>query len=583
MKGVNVMYNYYRDYLAREDLKKYGPNSLLLYALQLRFDIDDIDTVAADSITDGYEDKKCDLIYIDSSDGVAVIAQAYIKENFNAGDHAKLTKAQDLNTAASWVLGRNEADIPELLKSAVMSLRNAIEKDEITTLYFWYQHNCDEIQDIQNEMNTVTTTANALLKQHFPGKQINIIGTEVGNQTLEKWYINTTNRILVSDDIEIPLPYGGFEIKEKNWSSYQAYISGAELYHLYRRYNDDLLSANPRRFLGIGRKTNVINLGIKETAVKNPENFWVYNNGITALVHDYDASQEGKLKVKGMSIINGAQTTGSIGSLEAPPSANLLVSIRFIKCSDKSTIDEIIANNNRQNEMVPSDFRSNDICQTRLREEFSKYPQLYYNGGQRNSMRPRLREVFDPDTVAQTLLAFNGNPVDAYSSKKDIWISDQMYSNTFSDELHAEHIIFVYSLSKTIDDMKAELQHKCNAGDALEVDKNQLKFLSKRGSRILLLSAISNCLEILLGAPIASKINLHFDDSKDFNMCKNWWKPCVKISLSFFEQLNPALSAGGLDSKAKVETAHRQFSSMINAIIPGVGAQLNDFRVHIKM
>lgn len=209
------MYNYYRDYLAREDLKKYGPNSLLLYALQLRFDIDDIDTVAADSITDGYEDKKCDLIYIDSSDGVAVIAQAYIKENFNAGDHAKLTKAQDLNTAASWVLGRNEADIPELLKSAVMSLRNAIEKDEITTLYFWYQHNCDEIQDIQNEMNTVTTTANALLKQHFPGKQINIIGTEVGNQTLEKWYINTTNRILVSDDIEIPLPYGGFEIKEK--------------------------------------------------------------------------------------------------------------------------------------------------------------------------------------------------------------------------------------------------------------------------------------------------------------------------------------------------------------------------------
>lgn len=126
-----------------------------------------------------------------------------------------MTKAQDLNTAASWVLGRNEADIPELLKSAVISLRNAIGKDEITTLYFWYQHNCDEIQDIQNEMNTVTTTANALLKQHFPGKQINIIGTEVGNQTLEKWYINTTNRILVSDDIETPLPYGGFEIKEK--------------------------------------------------------------------------------------------------------------------------------------------------------------------------------------------------------------------------------------------------------------------------------------------------------------------------------------------------------------------------------
>ena len=170
-------------------------------------------------------------------------------------------------------------------------------------------------------------------------------------------------------------------------------------------------------------------------------------------------------------------------------------------------------------------------------------------------------------------------PVD----KSGVVSLDFLYSNTFSDELHAEHIIFVYSLSKTIDDMKAELQHKCNAGDALEVDKNQLKFLSKRGSRILLLSAISNCLEILLGTPIASKINLHFDDSKDFNMCKKWWKPCVRISLSFFEQLDPALSAGGLDSKAKVETAHGHFSSMINAFIPGVGDQLKDFRARTKM
>jgi len=218
---------------------------LLLYALQLRFDIDDIDTVAADSITDGYKDKKCDMIYIDNSDGIAVIAQAYIKEKFNAGDHAKLTKAQDLNTAASWVIGRNETDVPDLLKSAVLTLRNSIERDEITTLYFWYQHNCDETQDIKNEMDTVATTANALIRQFFPGKQINIIGMEVGNQTLEKWYSNTTNKILVSDDIEIDLPYGGFEIKEKSWSSYQAYISGPELYRLYRRYKDDLLSANP--------------------------------------------------------------------------------------------------------------------------------------------------------------------------------------------------------------------------------------------------------------------------------------------------------------------------------------------------
>lgn len=56
-----------------------------------------------------------------------------------------------------------------------------------------------------------------------------------------------------------------------------------------------------------------------------------------------------------------------------------------------------------------------------------------------------------------------------------------------------------------------------------------------------------------------------------------------KKSLPFFEQLNPALSAGGLDSKTKVELVHKQISSMINVIIPGVESRLDDFRSHIKM
>ena len=50
---------YLKDYSSRLDLiNKYGNNSLLLYALQLRFNIDDILSVASDSLTDGGDDKK---------------------------------------------------------------------------------------------------------------------------------------------------------------------------------------------------------------------------------------------------------------------------------------------------------------------------------------------------------------------------------------------------------------------------------------------------------------------------------------------------------------------------------------------
>lgn len=50
-------YRYIADFESRHELEKYGSNALMVYALQLRFDIEDIETVASESITDGYEDK----------------------------------------------------------------------------------------------------------------------------------------------------------------------------------------------------------------------------------------------------------------------------------------------------------------------------------------------------------------------------------------------------------------------------------------------------------------------------------------------------------------------------------------------
>lgn len=75
------MYNYMKNYKGRTELDDmYGDNALLLYALQLRYDIEDIVSVASESLTDGSDDKKCDLIYIDKDAGFAVIAQAYMKK-----------------------------------------------------------------------------------------------------------------------------------------------------------------------------------------------------------------------------------------------------------------------------------------------------------------------------------------------------------------------------------------------------------------------------------------------------------------------------------------------------------------------
>lgn len=561
------MFTFTENYNARTDLNKYGSNALLMYALQMRFNIDDIESVASESLTDGPEDKKCDMIYVDSNEGIAIIAQAYLRQKeYIPGSRAKLTKAQDLNTAAGWILGRDMSEVPEDLKNAAGLLKSAIEHNEISTIYFWYLHNCDETPEIANELKTVESTARALLINLYPESNIIIMASEIGNQTLDQWYRNSTNQIMVNDEIKIPLFCGSFELSGTQWKACQAYIKGEQLKELFSVHKDNLFSANPRRFLGMGKRTNVINLGIKSSAEKDAENFWVYNNGITALVHSYEV-KDSTLIIHGISIINGAQTTGSLGSLSGALPDNLIVSLRVIVCSDESTIEKIIQNNNKQNEMLPSDFRSNDHCQSRLREEFARYPGIYYSGGQRNNTRYRgTKEVFDPNTVAQILVAFNGNPVDAYSNTKRIWNDDKLYGSVFNDSLTPEHIIFAYSLIKAIDNIKFNLQEKKKNGSIRNDEIEYSDFLARRGARILLLSAIAFSLEAIIDRKIINKSAICFKDNSKFDACVKLWEPIIAMVLAFCSKLFPALSAGGLDNKEKAAQTLKDINELINAI-----------------
>ena len=137
--------NYTADFQARSDLtEKYGNNALLLYALQLRFEISDVVSVASDALTDGGDDKKCDLIYVDEDTGVAVVAQGYMKQTPKETDLAPGNKASDLNTAAAWVFAQNPDDVPERIREQVRLLQSSIESNSVSTIYFWYVHNLNE-------------------------------------------------------------------------------------------------------------------------------------------------------------------------------------------------------------------------------------------------------------------------------------------------------------------------------------------------------------------------------------------------------------------------------------------------------
>ena len=566
MEDIIVMeqYTFLEDYKGRDELKnKYGDNSLMVYALQLRFDIDDIMSVASEALTDGHNDKKCDLIFTDRELGIAVVAQAYNKHNAQESDLAPSNKASDLNTAAAWIFASNVDEVPTQIKESVLDLQDAIKNEEISTIYFWYVHNLIEKNnpEVRKEMNTLQIAAQRLVENSFKGKGIKVSAIEVGKNTIEKWYVTSSRRITIDDEILVDSNGCGYEIKAEKWRAYVTAVSGKWLRKLYLEKGDDLFSGNPRNYLGKGKRKKNINSGIISSVQDEPDNFWAYNNGITALVNNYDVNDR-KFIIHGITIINGAQTTGAISEANVSEE-DFYIPSRFIICNDSNVIEAIINNNNKQNEILPSDLRSNDKQQERLRREFKNYPALYYNGGRRDGRSIRNKEVFDPYLVSQTVLAYHGDCVTAYNEKKTIWDEDKLYNTVFIDQLTVEHIIYVYSLSRAIDEYKIMLKEKQET--RTDSENEQMQFLSKRGSKMLLISVISECMENIIGIKIVDSWNLKFKDCSDFDALVDSWKQVISVVLAFNSNLLPALE-GGLKNKETVRNVTSSVKSIVLAI-----------------
>lgn len=148
----------------------------------------------------------------------------------------------------------------------------------------------------------------------------------------------------------IRVPVGtSFEVTGTFGRSLVVSIPGTELKQLYETHSERLFDRNIRLFLGT-RKGGV-NAGMQDTLASAQErrNFWAYNNGITLVCDSFDLdSDSGDLTLKNFSIVNGCQTTVSIG--KASPSAAKEISVlgRFINSSEAIT-DNIIRYNNSQN------------------------------------------------------------------------------------------------------------------------------------------------------------------------------------------------------------------------------------------
>ena len=530
--------------------------------------MDDIHSVAAESVTDGNDDKKCDLIYIDKEDGVAVVAQCYASNKERPS--APANKASDLNTAVAWLLQRPLNDLPQRIRAAAKELREAIKVGEIKRFEIWYVHNLPESNNVRDELLTVEHTANNVIENLGAPLKVAISSLEIGKGRLEEWYRETLSPILVNEEIKFEIS-SGFEMAEGDWKAYVAPVQARQLHKLYNAHKTGLFSANVRDYLGSRKSDANINNGIKKTAQDEPENFWVFNNGITVLTHSFEEKTEkGKtyLVLKGASIVNGAQTTGALGSLPKVPDPKVLVPARFVSTADSELVYNIIQFNNSQNKVAASDFRSTDRIQKRLREEIERIPNAKYEGGRRGGHKDvieRNKNLLPSYTVGQALASYNLEPIVAYNQKSEIWVNDKLYSRYFNDESNGANLVFAYGLLRAIEEKKRDLVARSKSTAVLtSQEEDLLEYFRHRGSTYLLVSAVSSCLEVFVGKRVANVSRISLGPKVSPKQAIQAWKEIVDIVSPFAQQLLEALN-DGLKNAEKVQKAIAVFKSLVQA------------------
>ena len=481
------------------DLKKYSHNALSLFALSLYLRLDDISDFAASAITEGPDDKKVDICYLDLNEGRAIVAQSYVAKTW-CKKSAPANKASDLNTAMTWLLSVTQEDIPTQLKTKATEMRSAITNGELKRLEILFIHNCYESDNVKAELKAAAEAARAKAQSLIASEEPPEISfQELGIEAIEDLYKSRDSEILVDEWLDIPSPAITLETGG-NWRAILATVPGSWVRELHRKHGDRLFSANYRDYLGSSSRRGNINRQIAQTAQTEPSNFWVYNNGITALTHQI-RDDKNPVQIKGVSVINGAQTTGALSEAVIDGTGDTKVMIRFVECATRELIDKIILYNNTQNEIKPADRRSSDQIQRALHDEFAKYDVSYVH--RRNQTRTR-RDAITAAAIAPALCAFHGEPQIALRRAKDIFNEDAIYDRVFPQNISAAHIFLVKSLSRAIDAIKSELNMKDAGQSATQLERRQYEVLKYSASKHFVFFIVGFVAEEIMGKRVCN-------------------------------------------------------------------------------
>lgn len=321
------------------------------------------DDIAADAVVDGSQDNGIDAIYYDSTEKVCYVVQSkWINSGNGSVDVGEIQKfVQGFNDLLLPRFDRFNDKIRRKRDMIMAALEDSSARFVLVITYTGQQSLSADAQrplaDLLEDLNDPTELVSLRVLSQSE------LHAAIARQALGE---SVTIEIMLQDYGHIGDPY----------DAYYGRVDVSDIAN-WDQYGQALTDKNLRGFKG----NTDVNDDIGKTLKTNPEKFWYFNNGITIISERISkkpiggaSRTSGVFVCEGASVVNGAQTVGTITALKNANSEelkNARVLVRLIsleKCPDGFGT-EITRAANTQNRIEKKDFAALDPQQERLKTD----------------------------------------------------------------------------------------------------------------------------------------------------------------------------------------------------------------------
>ncbi len=350
-----------------EQSNKYYTRSIAALALIMRCGMDY--DVAAQSVTDGYHDMGVDAVYNDTKQKKLLLVQSKWHKDGSGGISQE--EAGTFVRGIKRIINLDFNGCNQKLDAKKQEITNAIRDMDYQIEVIFCHTGSQSIGDYAYR------PINELLGQVNEDDSTDLLTfVESKLQDIYEYLANGQNSDnIVLDDVLL----SDWGVVNSPFRAYYGTIPVSAVGEWYNQYGNKLFAKNIRYYKG----STEVNQGIKEVLKKSPDKFFYYNNGVKILCKKiikkaaYSTGRDiGLFALEGVSLVNGAQTTGVIGTVfaenpELISSAKIFIQMIDLGDSNEEQATQITKLSNTQNRIDGKDFASLDPNQERLRMELS--------------------------------------------------------------------------------------------------------------------------------------------------------------------------------------------------------------------